>query len=279
MYRSWVALVASGVLASVAAVALFAGFGTPWLMAVAVVSGVCSYLAYRYAADRMVQSVYAGVGDPDASDGGQAASDGGTHVGTAEGVDSTTAASEAANGEGGYDAWAWADLDADDPFWSDDEADWEDPWETNTTDPSEASNGDWRERRGTGDGSDRGRWWEERGGPRGPRGGGDGGAAGASDDDGERGRWWERMGEDGDGATAGTGAEPGARSADRTAEAYAVLGLEPGAGPEAVREAYRERVKEAHPDTPGGSSEEFIRVREAYEYLRERLSGTDGAVE
>jgi hypothetical protein len=271
VYRSWVALLASALLASVATVALFAGFGTPWLLAVAVVSGVGSYLAYRYAADRMVQSVYAGVGGPGVMEGGETASDGGTHLGTAEGVDSTTAASEAGDGEGGYDAWAWADLAADDPFWSDDEDDWDDPWEANTTDPSEASDGDWRERRGTGDDSERGRWWEgcDRG----------GGATDAGRENREQGRWWERMGEDGAGGGSATGTGVEGRSADRTAEAYDVLGLDPGAGPEAVREAYRERVKEAHPDTPGGSTEEFIRVREAYEYLRERLSGTEGPAE
>ena len=268
---------ASGLLAGVAALSLFAGFGTPWLLAVAVVSGVGSYLAYRYAADRMVQSVYAEVGDP-AAGGPSEAADGGTdvHAGTAEGVDSTTAASSPSEGE--YDEWTWADVDADDPFWSDDEDDWEDPWETNTTDPSEASNGDWRRRRGTGDGSDRGRWWEERGGSQGRR--DDGGAAGVGGENRQQGRWWERMGEeDGTGAESGTGTGVEERSADRTEAAYAVLGLDPGAGPEAVRAAYRERVKEAHPDTPGGSAEEFIRVREAYEYLRERLSGTEGPAE
>ncbi|MFC7228468.1 J domain-containing protein [Salinirubellus salinus] len=270
MYRSWAGLAASGLLAGVAAVALFAGFGTPWLLAVAVLSGVGSYLAYRYAADRMVQSVYAGVGDPDVTDSGAAAVDG--QVGTAEAVDSTTAASSPGDGE--YDEWTWADVAADDPFWSDDEDDWEDPWEANTTDPSEASTGDWRKRRGTGDGSDRGRWWEERDDPQGRRDGG-GGAAGVSGGDWEHGRWWEGMGEEGAAGDAEEGPGDPETAADRTAAAYAVLGLEPGAGPEAVRAAYRERVKEAHPDTPGGGVEEFIRVREAYEYLRERLSGTE----
>lgn len=272
---------ASGLLAGVSAVSLFAGFGTPWLLAVAVVSAVGSYLAYRYAADRMVASVYAEVGDPEVGGEPTEAADGGTDVyaGTAEGVDSTTAQSSPSEGE--YDEWTWADVDADDPFWSDDEDDWEDPWETNTTAPSEASSGDWRRRRGTGDGSDRGRWWEERDGPQGRRDGG-GGAAGVGGEnrDRQQGRWWERMGEDdGTGAESGTGTSVEERTADRTEAAYEVLGLDPGAGPEAVRAAYRERVKEAHPDTPGGSAEEFIRVREAYEYLRERLSGTEGPAE
>jgi curved DNA-binding protein CbpA len=37
-----------------------------------------------------------------------------------------------------------------------------------------------------------------------------------------------------------------------------------------VRAAYRERVKEVHPDTEGGDEEAFKRVTRAYETLRER---------
>ena len=51
--------------------------------------------------------------------------------------------------------------------------------------------------------------------------------------------------------------------------AYEVLGLTPSADPEAVRAAYRRRVKEAHPDH-GGDLETFARVREAYTAARER---------
>ena len=50
-------------------------------------------------------------------------------------------------------------------------------------------------------------------------------------------------------------------------EAYSVLGVDPGADEGAVREAYRERIKEVHPDTEGGDEDEFKRVREAYEVL------------
>jgi hypothetical protein len=45
--------------------------------------------------------------------------------------------------------------------------------------------------------------------------------------------------------------------------AYAVLGLPSGASDDEVRRAYREKVKEVHPDH-GGSNEEFQRVQEAY---------------
>jgi len=46
--------------------------------------------------------------------------------------------------------------------------------------------------------------------------------------------------------------------------AYEVLGLPSGADAEAIRRAYRRRVKEVHPDH-GGDEEEFQRVQEAYD--------------
>ena len=49
--------------------------------------------------------------------------------------------------------------------------------------------------------------------------------------------------------------------------AYRVLGLPSGADAEAVRRAYRQRVKQAHPDH-GGDEEEFRRVQEAYDTAR-----------
>ncbi|MFB6080545.1 MAG: J domain-containing protein [Haloferacaceae archaeon] len=51
------------------------------------------------------------------------------------------------------------------------------------------------------------------------------------------------------------------------AEAYRVLGLDPGAGPEEVRAAYRERAKELHPDAESGDEEAFKRITRAYETL------------
>ena len=47
---------------------------------------------------------------------------------------------------------------------------------------------------------------------------------------------------------------------------FEVLGVEPGADEEAIERAYRERVKESHPDH-GGTPEEFQRVREAYDAI------------
>ena len=53
-------------------------------------------------------------------------------------------------------------------------------------------------------------------------------------------------------------------------EAYRRLGLDADADPEAVRRAYREKVKSVHPDREGGDEEAFKRVTEAYEVLTER---------
>lgn len=251
MYRAWAALGAAGLLSGVAVVALFVGFGSPAFLVLAAVSGAGAFLAYRYASARMVSEVYAEVdpgwdADPDAS-----VTDGGAP--TAEAVDGVTAATDPGDAE--YDEWSWADVEPDDPFWSEDTDDWTDPWETETTDPSEAAAGDWRRYRRTEETDERDQWWRRAG-----------GEARA-----DRGR-------DGDGDREGERGDPGAGVRGREQEvraAYETLGLEPGAGPEAVRAAYRERVKAAHPDTEGGSAEAFIRVREAYELLRERLGGQD----
>ena len=50
------------------------------------------------------------------------------------------------------------------------------------------------------------------------------------------------------------------------ASPYEVLGVDPDADEETVKEAYRRRVKQVHPDW-GGSVEAFRRVREAYEQV------------
>ncbi|WP_181687210.1 ferredoxin Fer [Halorhabdus salina] len=53
---------------------------------------------------------------------------------------------------------------------------------------------------------------------------------------------------------------------------FEVLGVDPGTAQDAIHSAYRQRVKEAHPDQ-GGSIAEFRRVQAAYETL------LDGAYE
>lgn len=65
----------------------------------------------------------------------------------------------------------------------------------------------------------------------------------------------------GDGATETTAAP--ADAARPAHDAFAELGVSAGASAEEVRRAYRERVKEVHPDQ-GGDEDEFRRVREAY---------------
>lgn len=63
---------------------------------------------------------------------------------------------------------------------------------------------------------------------------------------------------------------PSVGAVDRPrARAFARLGLPPSASEADVRSAYRERVKDAHPDR-GGDRESFRRLREAYTVARER---------
>ncbi|WP_436931594.1 J domain-containing protein [Halosimplex halobium] len=57
------------------------------------------------------------------------------------------------------------------------------------------------------------------------------------------------------------------RSGPTAAEAYDTLGLDRGADEDAVKAAYREKVKEVHPDSPDGDEEEFKAVQSAYERL------------
>lgn len=49
---------------------------------------------------------------------------------------------------------------------------------------------------------------------------------------------------------------------------YNVLGVDPGADEEVVRAAYRTMMKKHHPDQ-GGSTEEFIRIKRAYEAIQQ----------
>ena len=59
---------------------------------------------------------------------------------------------------------------------------------------------------------------------------------------------------------------------------HAVLGLEPGASPEAVQRAYRALAKRFHPDRAGeAAGEMMISVNAAYDLLRDRLEQEHGA--
>ncbi|WP_459192202.1 J domain-containing protein [Halosimplex sp. J119] len=57
------------------------------------------------------------------------------------------------------------------------------------------------------------------------------------------------------------------RGGPTAAEAYDTLGLDPGADDEAVKAAYREKVKEVHPDAASGDEDRFKEVNAAYERL------------
>ena len=62
---------------------------------------------------------------------------------------------------------------------------------------------------------------------------------------------------------------PGGESGPTAWEAYEALGVEPGADESAVKRAYRERIKDVHPDAADGDAEEFKRVQAAYDRLTE----------
>ena len=50
-------------------------------------------------------------------------------------------------------------------------------------------------------------------------------------------------------------------------ENYSVLGLKRSASQEDIKQAFRDKARETHPDKIGGDGEEFRKVREAYENL------------
>jgi hypothetical protein len=62
---------------------------------------------------------------------------------------------------------------------------------------------------------------------------------------------------------------PRATDGPTASEAREILDVGADADEEAVRQAYREKVKQAHPDTPDGNEERFKRVTAAYERLAE----------
>ncbi|WP_232701168.1 J domain-containing protein [Halobacterium wangiae] len=62
--------------------------------------------------------------------------------------------------------------------------------------------------------------------------------------------------------------ETEAADADSVRAAFATLGLSPSASEDEVKAAYRERIKEVHPDH-GGDRETFEAVREAYAAARQ----------
>lgn len=65
--------------------------------------------------------------------------------------------------------------------------------------------------------------------------------------------------------TGGRSSDPGPSEAT----ARRVLGVAPDADAEAIRAAYRDRVKEVHPDADSGTEEAFRRVQAAYDRLQD----------
>jgi hypothetical protein len=76
--------------------------------------------------------------------------------------------------------------------------------------------------------------------------------------------------------TAGAGGRVSDRGEDPVTAAFAELELPRSTDESAVKRAYRERVKDVHPDQ-GGDEEAFRRVQEAYATAREDCRRADGA--
>lgn len=88
--------------------------------------------------------------------------------------------------------------------------------------------------------------------------------------DGGRGSFGDRAGRRQRRGGAGQGRDPRRdRNEPTVEEAYRTLGLDPGADADAIRRAYRERVKAVHPDTDDGDEAAFKEVNRAYERLTE----------
>ncbi|MBE7731802.1 DnaJ domain-containing protein [Devosia faecipullorum] len=84
--------------------------------------------------------------------------------------------------------------------------------------------------------------------------------------------WREYFAEQAAGSNSRSGA-PSGESRDPVAEAYAVLGLKPGADAEAIKAAHRELMKGVHPDR-GGSEFLAAKINEARDLLLERVGRT-----
>ncbi|WP_144919949.1 J domain-containing protein [Halorubrum salsamenti] len=78
-------------------------------------------------------------------------------------------------------------------------------------------------------------------------------------------------------AARGGGRSVGTAGRDPVAAAFAELDVATDADAAEVKRAYRERVKETHPDQ-GGDEEAFRRVREAYATARNHVGEGDGRV-
>src|SRR3954463_2107578 len=62
------------------------------------------------------------------------------------------------------------------------------------------------------------------------------------------------------------------------ASAFATLGLKPGADAVAIERAYKQLIKQHHPDREGGDSERAAELNRAYRELRAGVGQKDGLV-
>lgn len=235
MLVAWLLFGASAVLAAAAVLLAVAGLSFPPFLLAAGAVAVGSYGAWSRARQRLVARVYDRVGvepNPDGTVG-------------AEGARAERTATGRVRYEPRDDWDDPEDWPFDDPFWTDETVDQPRWADGNATGPA-----------GDGERHRRGRGRESTG-------------AGATDQTTTERTTTETTGVDGSEAQGGGRAIGGtARTvAPRTREACDVLGVDPDASAEELRAAYRDRVKETHPDL-GGDEASFRHVRWAYEYLR-----------
>jgi hypothetical protein len=279
--RSSLAIGLAGLLAGVAVLLAVVGLRQPVLWLPALASAAASYRLWDYGRERILAEGYGDAGPHDADgDADRERRRVGTEDWHNRGFEyrpeeeaAGTEAAEATETDDERDDWRW-----DGPFWHEGtetgagtEADGgrtgergSDPRAGDVGGRATAGDDPWRDRRGD-EGANRWPGWEEW------TGGGD-----RADDGGRPGGHGRRTRKDGTGRgrrggrTRGTdrGATGQRQVSRRRRNAAAVLGVDPDAPPETVRAAYRDRVKEVHPDC-GGSEEAFRRVRWAYELLRE----------
>jgi hypothetical protein len=279
----WLLVGVAGIAGGLALVLAGAGLATaPLLLPVGLLLAVVAHLAWTAGSSRIVETVYADVGDPRREagartgrpgdrtdpDGGwrSTAADGGQRTGTRDAGGDGVGSRDAGGGLGPGDEQIWDARERDRVGgWDDWEADWEwadRHWQSFQREYGDA---DWAEgsegqeaTAHTGSGDARGRRGaESRAGAREQTRGG-----GAR----SRHRTRERSRRTGPGER---GCSRRMRQSDRRGrQARDVLGVSADADAEAIREAYRDRVKEDHPDR-GGDPETFKRVQWAYEYLSE----------
>jgi DnaJ-domain-containing protein 1 len=284
----WLLVGGAGVAGGLALVLVGAGIATaPLLLPVGALLAVVAYLAWAAGTSHIVASVYDGVDDPGRStaDGrtgrpeDRVDPDGNWRSTAADGGRTAGPDAGATGGVGGPGAGAGLGPD-DEPIWDATERDraggWDD-WEAHW----EWSDRHWNEFRRGHDGDRTGNTGST---GRGGRGQGRSGRRTTRGDDGRTGdRGGRRHRERTDtgsrqrahGGESSRRRRRGDRRRGRTRRrdgqarrARDLLEVDPDASEEALRTAYRERVKEVHPDR-GGDPEQFKRVQWAYEYLSE----------